>query len=260
MPDVVVIGGGIVGASCAYQLARGGASVTLVERDELAAGASGRNQGWFVISCDPPLTPMSHVSHSIYREVIDSSPVPVRFDRDPIGHLMLASEEHAAEALRERIDERAAAGVAVQLLDADAARKLEPALAPDLAEVWLLDQGRRIEPGALTVALALRARELGADVRTHVAARALIESSNKVNGVVTDEGVLAADTVILAAGPWSAPLVRPLGVELPVTGARGWIVELAAPPLLVRHMVEEEGGDWGEDQRLPSAGQVLHSH
>src|SRR5712692_5456743 len=169
MPDVVVIGGGIVGASCAYELSRGGASVTVVERDELAAGASGRNQGWLVISCDPPLTPMSHVSHSIYREVIDSSPVPVRFDRDSIGHLMLASDGTAVEALRERVDERAAAGVPVQRLDADMVREVEPALAPGLAEVWLLDQGRRIEPGALTVALALGARELGADIRTHVA-------------------------------------------------------------------------------------------
>ena len=49
MPDAVVIGGGVVGTACAYELARRGSTVTLVERDELAAGASGRNQGWFVL-------------------------------------------------------------------------------------------------------------------------------------------------------------------------------------------------------------------
>jgi light-regulated signal transduction histidine kinase (bacteriophytochrome) len=46
--DIAIVGGGIIGAACAYELSRAGASVTLIERDELAAGASGRNQGWFV--------------------------------------------------------------------------------------------------------------------------------------------------------------------------------------------------------------------
>ena len=58
MPDVVIVGGGIIGAASAYELARRGAGVTLIERDELAAGASGRNQGWFVLSSDPALGPM----------------------------------------------------------------------------------------------------------------------------------------------------------------------------------------------------------
>jgi glycine/D-amino acid oxidase-like deaminating enzyme len=49
MPDVVIVGGGIVGVTCAVELAGRGASVTLLERDGIAAGASGRNQGWFVL-------------------------------------------------------------------------------------------------------------------------------------------------------------------------------------------------------------------
>ena len=53
MPDVVIVGGGIAGVTCAVELAGGGASVTLLERDEIAAGASGRNQGWFVLSRRP---------------------------------------------------------------------------------------------------------------------------------------------------------------------------------------------------------------
>jgi glycine/D-amino acid oxidase-like deaminating enzyme len=67
MPDVTIVGGGIIGAACALELAGRGASVTLVERDELAAGASGRNQGWFVLSSDPACAPMSRVSLDRYR-------------------------------------------------------------------------------------------------------------------------------------------------------------------------------------------------
>lgn len=256
MPDVVVVGGGIIGAASAYELSRRGASVTLVERDELAAGASGRNQGWLVLSSDEHLGPMSRVSLPMYEELIDSSPVSVRFDRESVGHLLVASEATGVEAVREHASQWAATGVHAERLDGAALRELEPALAHNPAEAWFLEQGRRIDPGALTVALALRARELGADVRTHVNARALIAAGNRVTGVVTDDGVLAADVVVLAAGPWSASLTRQLGMHLPVTGARGWIVELSAAPGLLRHMIEEEDGTWGDEHTVPTASEL----
>jgi glycine/D-amino acid oxidase-like deaminating enzyme len=260
VPDVVVVGGGIVGASCAYALASRGARVTLVERHELAAGASGRNQGWFLVSDDPPLTPMSLASLALYREVIDDSPVPVRFDVDPIGHVMLASTPVGLDALRTRVREREAAGTHAERLDDAAIREAEPALAEDLTEVWLLEQGRRIDPGALTVALALAARGLGADVRRHTTVRALTTEGSRVTGVVTDDGVLTADVVVLAAGPWSAPFVRRLGIELPVTGARGWIVELSASPGLLRHLIEEEEtSPWDEPEAPPTAADLAAS-
>ncbi|MGI8512223.1 MAG: NAD(P)/FAD-dependent oxidoreductase [Solirubrobacteraceae bacterium] len=241
MPDVVIVGGGIIGAACALELAGRGASVTLLEREELAAGASGRNQGWFVLSSDPACAPMSRVSLERYVGLIEDSPVPVRFDREPIGHLLVTRDADAADALRERAQASAATGVRAEALDAAALRAEEPALAEGFAAAWLIDQGHRIEPAALTVAHALRAREMGAEILRHTMARALTTVSDRVTGVVTDEGVIAADTVIVAAGPWSSPMVRPLGVDLPVTGSRGWIVELDAPQGLVRHLIEEEG-------------------
>ena len=256
MPDSVVIGGGVVGAACAYELARRGSTVTLVERDELAAGASGRNQGWFVLSDDPPLRPMSAGSLAMYREVIEGSEVPVRFDPDPVGHLMVATTLAGAEVLRSRVAGREAAGTHAERLDDAALRDVEPALEPDLAEAWLLDQGRRIDPGALTVALALSARANGADVRTHCTVRDVVQDGSRVTGVVTDEGVIRADAVVLAAGPWSSPLARKRGIVLPVSGARGWIVELNGTPGLLRHLIEEEDGDWSERETAPTAAEL----
>ena len=256
MPDAAVIGGGVVGAACAYELARRGLTVTLVERDELAAGASGRNQGWFVLSDDPPLRPMSAGSLAMYREVIEGSEVPVRFDPDPVGHLMVSTTAAGAEVLRSRVADREAAGTHAERIDDAALRDVEPALAPDLTEAWLLDQGRRIDPGALTVALALAARANGADVRTHCTVRDVVEDGSRVTGVVTDEGVLRADTVVLAAGPWSSSLARKRGIVLPVSGARGWIVELNGTPGLLRHLIEEEDGDSSERETVPTAAEL----
>jgi glycine/D-amino acid oxidase-like deaminating enzyme len=256
MPDAVVIGGGVVGAACAYELARRGSSVMLVERDELAAGASGRNQGWFVLSDDPPLRPMSAGSLAMYREVIEGAEVPVLFDADPVGHLMVATTASGAEMLRSRVADRKDAGTHAERLDRAALRDVEPALSTDVAEAWLLDQGRRIDPGALTVALALAARANGAEVRTHRTVRDVVEDGSRVTGVVTDEGIVRADAVVLAAGPWSSPLARKRGIVLPVSGARGWIVELNGTPGLLRHLIEEEDGEWSEPETPPTAAEL----
>ncbi len=239
MPDVVVVGGGIVGVACALELAGGGASVTLLEREELAAGASGRNQGWFVLSSDPPCAPMSAVSLERYLALIDDSAVPVRFDRESVGHLLFTRDADAAPSVEGLARAWAATGVHAEALDGAGLAAAEPALMQDVATAWLVDQGRRVDPAALTVAHALRARELGAHIERHTGVRGLTTAGDRVTGVVTDEGVVAAGAVVLAAGPWSAPLIRPLGVDLPVTGSRGWIVELAGAPGVVWHLLQE---------------------
>jgi len=259
MPDVVVVGGGIIGVACAVELAGAGATVTLFERDELAAAASGRNQGWFVLSSDRACAPMSAVSLQRYRALVDHSPVPVHFDREPLGHLLFTRDPRVAPVVEDLARAWAATGVRADELDPAGVAAAEPALVRDVAAAWLVDQGRRVDPAALTVAHAHRARELGAEVRRHAGVRGLTTAGDRVTGVVTDEGVVAAGAVVVAAGPWSAPLVRPLGVDLPGTGSRGWIVELAAAPGIVRHLIEEvdapvpaPGTPTGED--LPTAG------
>jgi glycine/D-amino acid oxidase-like deaminating enzyme len=101
----------------------------------------------------------------------------------------------------------------------------------------------------LTVALALMAVERGATVRHHLPARALIEDAGRVIGVVTDEGRIDADEVIVATGPWTPVLLDPIGLGLPITGARGWLVRLDAGPEPLRRLVasagwEEATGRW----------------
>lgn len=252
MPDIVIIGGGIIGAACAQELSGRGLSVTLIERDGLASGASGRNQGWFVITPDVACEPMSRRSLEVYLAAIDRSPVPVRFDRSDLGQVMFAFDDSGGKTVRERAAAYEVVGVRAERMDAEDLRREEPALTESLAEAWFVDHGRRVDPGALTIALALLAREQGAEIKRHTTVRALTTSGDRVTGVATDDGVITADTVIVAAGPWSERLVRPLGVTLPVTGARGWIVELSAPQGLLRHLVAEDI-DVGHGEELPTA-------
>ena len=118
-----------------------------------------------------------------------------------------------------------------------------------------MDHGRRVDPGALTVALAGLAARRGALVRHHLQARALHIEGGRVAGVVTDEGVLWADTVVVAAGPWSPSLLEPIGVHLPVRPVRGWLVRVApGEPRLVRHIVERVGWTGDISPRVKRCG------
>ncbi|MDP9119639.1 MAG: FAD-dependent oxidoreductase [Actinomycetota bacterium] len=241
MPDVVVVGGGIIGAACAFELAVGGASVTLLEREELAAGASGRNNGLWLTPSDPVLLPMAKTSLARYLEIADTTPVPFHLDREPIGLVAAALDDEELRGGEEAHEPYRAAGVQVDRLEPGEVRRLEPAIASQVLGGWLVHHGHRLAPAALTVALALMAVEHGATVRHHLPARALLSDGERVTGVVTDEGRIDADEVVVAAGPWSSSLLDPIGVRLPITGARGWLVRLAPPPGLLRHLVASAG-------------------
>jgi glycine/D-amino acid oxidase-like deaminating enzyme len=239
---VVIVGGGVIGAACAFELANRGASVTLIERDHLAAHASGRNQGLWLLPDDAQNVAMANASLAAYLELAPTSPVDVRMDLEPVGQVLVANNAEQRRAGLEAVELALANGVTVDELDGPGAiRDAEPALSPNLAAAWLIHSGHRLDPGALTVAMALAAADRGATVRHHLHARSLTTAGEVVTGVVTDDGVITADATIVAAGPWSHALFEPVGVRLPIVGARGWIVRVQPARDLVEHLIETPG-------------------
>ena len=231
MSDVVIVGGGVIGAACALELAERGASVTLIERDHLAAHASGRNQGLWVLPEDEANLPMAQASLARYLEIAPDAPIDVGLDPEPVGMVLVANDRQEFHAAKAAVAMARAHGVTVDELETPIAiRDTEPALTRNLAGCWLVHHGHRMDPGALTVAMALAAAERGASIRHHLHARALAIRDDTVRGVVTDDGIIEADTTIVAGGPWSQALLDPVGVHLPIVGARGWIARLRARP------------------------------
>jgi glycine/D-amino acid oxidase-like deaminating enzyme len=260
MPDVVVIGGGVIGAACASALARRGADVTLVERDELAAHASGRNQGLWVLPQDDATVPMAERSLQRYLALAPGAPIDVMLDPDPIGLVMVARDHDELDVTRRAAEVAERAGTRVDALDDASLAEVEPAMSRDLAGAWLVHHGHRMDPGALTVAMALDAAAGGATVRHHTNARALALRGDRVVGAVTDDGVIEAPVTIVAGGPWSPRLLEPLGLALPIVGARGWLVRVAPPAATVRHLVEAVAPHaalrLGASAVFPTAGEV----
>ncbi|MGZ4130927.1 MAG: NAD(P)/FAD-dependent oxidoreductase [Actinomycetota bacterium] len=260
MPDVVVVGGGIIGVSCAYELARAGASVTLIEREELAFGASGRNQGLWVLPERSEAVPMARLSLQTYLELADDAPLPVSLDREPVGVIQVAEDEAQIPGARETVEHVRAHGIEVDELDRASLFELEPLVGPDIAAAWLRHEGYRTDPAALTVALGLLARDRGATIRRHLGARSIVLDGDRVRGVVTDEGRIDADVTVVAAGPWSGRVLDPIGFRLPVTGARGWLVRVGPIADPLHHLIEGGWRDpehWGWAAESMTVGRVL---
>jgi D-hydroxyproline dehydrogenase subunit beta len=225
-PDVAVVGAGIVGCAVAAFLAEAGASVLVVERDGVAAAASGRNSGVLQHPMDSALEPLFEESLRHYREL-------GLLPDEPQGILVLAD---ARADLTAELDALSAFPLLrAQALAPGEPAALEPALAPDLAGVRL-DTGYPIGPTAATNAFADRARVAGARIVTGAAA-ALTDG-----GVVVDGERRAAGAVVVAAGPWTPDVVDPGGGRRPIAPLWGVVVEvrLASPP---RHSLEEAGVD-----------------
>jgi sarcosine oxidase subunit beta len=240
-PDVVVIGGGIIGCATASALAREGVRVTLIERADIAAGASGRNHGLIFYPQTEVTEDLYRRSHDLYREIAASSVVDVALDERPRGlMLVVAKESEWPEAGREA-EASAGGGVAIDRLDSAGLHAAEPNLNPALLGGYFIDDGYLLDPAAMTLALAYDAVAHGAEVLTHVDVKQVVVEKGKVRGVAADKGVISAGTVVVAAGPWTSKLLRPLGVDLPIIGARGWLLLLRSMPKVTNHLIESSG-------------------
>jgi glycine/D-amino acid oxidase-like deaminating enzyme len=229
--DVIVIGAGLLGTAAAMFLAEGGARVTVLERDVVAAAASGRNAGAIEHPLDALRAPLYEESVELYRRlgVIDGPPA---------GLLAVGVDPAAA-----RLALAAAAGfpeLAAELLDGDALREAEPALAPGLFGCRLAT-AYPAQPAAATQRFADAARALGVRIEEGVAARPVVEGG-RVAGVDTGAGRRPAGAVLVAAGPWTPAVVDPGGGWRPVAALWGVTVRvaMAQPP---RHRIEEWDGD-----------------
>jgi glycine/D-amino acid oxidase-like deaminating enzyme len=225
---VAVIGGGIAGCSVAALLAEAGAAVTLYERQEIAAGASGRNSGLLQHPMDEPLVPLYRGSLELYAELGHG----FAFPPEPSGTLVVSHDGPTVAADRDAVAARFPE-LGPEWLEGAALTAAEPALAPDVF-AYRLGSGRPIPPATATRAWAARAREAGAEL-------VIGEEATAVGG----EGVIvagrrrAADAVVVAAGPWTSAAIGAPGWT-PVAPLWGAVaqVRLAAPP---RHTIEQAG-------------------
>jgi glycine/D-amino acid oxidase-like deaminating enzyme len=228
--DVLVIGGGIVGAATAYQLAKRGASVTLVEQDRLSSGATGRNLGYIWVHTRRPGPELELVMAT--RNELEGLPeeLGADFGLRTNGGLIYFTSVAQAAVMREFVDRRTADGVPMWLLDGDEARAMAPILPDSVLGASYCPLDAQVDPRRYVRAFAGAAQRAGARVVEGATARSFETDGGRITHVQTDIGPISAGHVVLATGAWSPYLAAQLGVDLPIHPMRLQIVQTEPMP------------------------------
>ena len=224
--DVVIIGGGIVGVSTAWFLAKQGVRVVLCEKGHIAGEQSGRNWGWVrVQGRDIREIPMALESLRIWCGLKDEIGEDVGFTRG--GCFFTANSEKQLEALGAWLKTAEEFGIGTRLLSADELRKHISGSAIDWAGALYTASDGRAEPHKATPAIARAAVRSGATMLTSCAVRGVETSGGRVSAVVTEHGTIKAAVVLCAAGAWTSLFCGSLGINVPQLKVRGTVARTA---------------------------------
>jgi glycine/D-amino acid oxidase-like deaminating enzyme len=246
---VVVIGGGAAGLSTAYYLAKGGADVLLIDRDEAAMAASTANAGSLhvqLLSYDfndatpadggpaAHTLPLGPRSIALWKEIGAAAGEDLGIRTE--GGLMLAEDEAGMAWLRRKSAMERRWGIESHVLGSNELRDLAPALSDRMLGADFVPAEGYGDPLRGMMALLHQAERHGVRLLRGAEVRA-IERTGAAWTVTTSKGAVTAGRVVNATGPWAARTGRMVGLNLPVTGTVQQVIVTEPAPVLTRHLV-----------------------
>ncbi len=243
--DVVIIGGGVMGCSILYHLARLGITNSiLLEMDTLGSGSTGRSQAICRMHYSNPETAsMAWESLKVFSNFDDAVGGSSGFVKT--GYVVVV-EDVDRPGLQRNVAMQQRLGINAALVSADDVKELAPMLVVDQGEAtaWEPDSGYA-DPHQVTASYASRAREMGAKIQLRTPALGIELTGGRVSAVSTLQGKIETSTVVMAAGPWSKRELAKVGVDVPL--------------ILVRHQIATLGRPVGRLPGHPTVGDIARS-
>lgn len=242
--DILIIGGGVIGSAAAYELARAGRRVLVLEMADSAdpptaswASAGGvRRQGR-----DPAEAALASAAIARWPSLAGELDADLEYRQG--GQLLLAEREDELAQLEAFVAQQQAMGFAdVRLVAGAELREIAPNLAPHVLAGSFSPADGQADPARTTRAFAAAARRAGAEFWTHTRCLGLQLAGGRVAGALTERGEISAGHVLLAAGAWSDELARGIGLDLPIrTGVYQMLRSTPATPGLLQQVVGAVG-------------------
>jgi glycine oxidase len=242
VPDVTIVGGGVVGSAIALRLAQAGARVSLLERASPGAEASGAAAGLLAPQLESegpgPFLDLCLRSRAMYpafaQELEQLSGIQINYLAS--GVLSVAMSEEGGPAMEATVAWQKAVGLRAELLEGAEALKLEPHLTPRVAVAIHFPDDHQVDNRLLMKALSAAAARAGARFQEGNVRRVLVEE-NRVIGVEVDGETLPSGTVVIAAGSWSGLIPGSRIPNYAVKPVRGQMVQLQTRVPLLRRAI-----------------------
>lgn len=222
--DVAIIGAGIVGVSTAYALAKAGLSVAVFEKGTIACEQSSRNWGWIrTLSRDLPELPLALRANHLWRNIQNQIDVGFR----QTGILYLADCAKDIEHYQHWLDGAKPMGVDAQLLDRESTLRLLPTTNRRWMGALYSPTDGVAEPAIATGNIASLAAAQGCRIVEHCAVRGIETTAGRASAVVTENGTVKAQSILIAGGAWSRLLCGNLNIEFPQLKVRASVLRTA---------------------------------
>jgi sarcosine oxidase subunit beta len=219
---VAVVGGGVMGASIAFHLAARGAEVVLFERRTICSGPTRHSTAIIRLHYTQPLlVRMAAYGLRTYRSFEQAVGGPSGFTRTG---MLFGADAGERELIEGNVAVGRAEGVETHVLDGDQVSEIDPRIVADDLVFCFEPEAGYCDPYLVTAGFAAAAAQAGARIEQSAEATVVTEGA-----VETAAGVIEADAVVVAAGPWTAPLLAPLGYELEIRPSRAEVGRYRLP-------------------------------
>ena len=234
--DVVIIGGGIIGVSTAYYLAKYGISVTLIEKGKIAGEQSSRNWGFVrQQGRDPAEIPTIMRSLSLWKGLSKELDEDTGFKQ--AGVFYLANNEQQVAAYEDWLNYAKEYQIDSHLIPKSEIEKYVPSNSGDWLAALRTPSDGRAEPSKATGALAKGAERLGAQILTNCAVFGFETEGGRVSSVSTEQGIIKTNSVLCAGGTWSSLFCARHNIPLPQLKIRSSVLRTSPVPKISEHSI-----------------------
>jgi len=239
--DAVIIGGGVMGCSIAYNLAREGLKPVVIEKADIGGEASGANGGGVRQSArNLKEMPLAIESIQIYGQLHEELGMDLEYVRE--GNLRLCTTEEELDTMRKSVENQKAANLELEMLDRKQVLDINPHIGEKVLGASYCPTDGHVNPFLVTYAFYQKAKSLGARIFAHEEVKGIRLQKSKVTAVVTDKQILETDLVVNAAGVAGRKVANMVGLDLPMRPVFSEAMITEPYPSLFKQMIGHAKG------------------